>query len=338
MTSIDISRLRRDFLVSASAAPIYRPDRAPKPPADYPCAIAIGAFDGVHRGHQELLAATVRDARERGISAVAVTFDPDPDCVVTDSPAPKLMVPRDRLLALATSGVDAVLVVPFDEGVAAMDHDAFFRRTILPLLDVRSIHVGTDFRLGRGGASTVEVIRAWGESSGIDVTGHDLLRAGDAPITSTRIRSLLAQGDIDEAASELGRCYFIHGTVVSGRGEGTKLGFPTANIRVPRYIQRPAAGVYAGFALDGSTAWPAAINVGIPPTFADKAGAAELEANILGFSGDLYDEDISILFCRKLRPQEKFESIPALVAAVTQNIQDVRDLYGDKQVNLGFDF
>ena len=338
MTVSHISQLRRDFLVSASAAPVYRPDRAPKLPAEFPCAIAIGAFDGVHRGHRELLAATVRDARDRGIAAVAVTFDPDPDCVVTDHPAPKLMAARDRMTALATSGVDAVFVVPFDETIAAMDHEGFFRRTILPLLDVRSIHVGTDFRLGRGGSSTVEVIRAWGECAGIAVTGHDLLRSGEAPITSTRIRSLIAAGELDEAEAELGRRYFVRGRVEAGRGEGTKLGFPTANIRVPRYIQRPAAGVYAGFALDGTTAWPAAINVGIPPTFADKAGAAELEANFLGFDGDLYDEDISILFCCRLREQQKFESIPDLVATVKANIEDVRSTLGDKQVNLGFDF
>ena len=338
MTVSHISQLRRDFLVGASAAPVYRPDRAPKLPAEFLCAIAIGAFDGVHRGHRELLTAMVRDARERGIAAVAVTFDPDPDCVVTDHPAPKLMAVRDRMTALATSGVDAVFVVPFDETIAAMDHESFFRRTILPLLDVRSIHVGTDFRLGRGGSSTVDVIRAWGERAGIEVTGHDLLRSGEAPITSTRIRGLIAAGELDEVEAELGRRYFVRGTVEAGRGEGSKLGFPTANIRVPRYIQRPAAGVYAGYALDGTTAWPAAINVGIPPTFADKAGAAELEANFLGFDGNLYDEDISILFCRRLREQQKFESIPDLVSTVKANIEDVRSTLGDKQVNLGFDF
>ena len=338
MIDVDVGQLRRDFLVSASAAPIFRPDRAPKPPADYPCAIAIGAFDGVHLGHRELLTATVRDARERGIAAVAVTFEPDPDCVVTDHPAPKLMSTRDRLVALATSGVDAVFVIPFDEDIAAMDHDAFFRRAVCPLLDVRSIHVGSDFRLGRGGASTVDTIRTWGEAAGIAVTGHELLRAGDQPITATRIRTLLAAGELDEAAHELGRRYFVRGTVQAGRGEGSKMGFPTANIRLPRYIQRPAAGVYAGFALDGSTAWPAAINVGIPPTFAGEAGVAELEANFLGFTGDLYDEDISILFCCQLRSQQKFDTMEALVSTIKGNIEDVRELFGDKRVNLGFDF
>ena len=335
---IDVNRLRRDFLISASTAPVFRPDRAPQPPADYACAIAIGAFDGVHRGHRELLGATVRDARKRGIAAVAVTFDPDPDCVVTDHSAPKLMAPRDRIAALAASGVDAVLVIPFNEDIAALDHEGFFRHVILPLLDVRSIHVGADFRLGRGGASTVEVIRAWGEGAGIAVHGHELLCSGGEPITATRIRGLLARGDLDEAASELGRRYFVRGTVRAGRGEGSKMGFPTANIGLPRYIQRPAPGVYAGFALDGTTAWPAAINVGVPPTFAHEKGAAELEANFLGFDGDLYDEDISILFCRLLREQRKFDSLDELIAAVKGNIEDVRNLFGDKQVNLGVDF
>ena len=335
---IDIAQLRRDFIIHGSAAPIYRLDRAPYPPTARPCAVAIGAFDGVHRGHADLLARTVRDARARGISAVAVTFDPDPDCVVTDRPASKLMTLRDRLQALAASGVDAVLVVPFDEDVAAMDHDGFFRRVLGPALDVRSVHVGTDFRLGVGGASTVEVIRAWGEREGVDVFGHELVCDGDEPITSTRIRGLLATGDVETAAGELGRRYFVRGTVRPGRGEGTKMGFPTANILLPRYTQRPAPGVYAGFALDGTTAWPAAINVGIPPTFADREGAAELEANFLGFTGDLYDEDISILFCTQLRAQRRFEDVGELIATVKGNIEDVRRLLGDERVDLGFDF
>ena len=338
MTDIDISALRRDFIVQGSAAPIYRLDRAPLPPAALPCVIAIGAFDGVHRGHLDLLGHAVRDARARGIAAIAVTFEPDPDCVVTDRPAPKLTSPRDRCAALATSGVDGVLVVPFDEAVAALDHAAFFERVLAPALDIKSLHVGSDFRLGAGGASTVGDIAAWGIGRGIVVHGHPLLCDGEEPITSTRIRHLVSTGDLDAVERELGRRYFVRGTVSPGRGEGSKMGFPTANIRLPRYIQRPCAGVYAGFALDGTAAWPAAINVGIPPTFANKEGAAELEANFLGFTGDLYDEDISLLFCRQLRAQRRFDDMDELVATIMGNIDDVRSLYGEQKVELGFDF
>lgn len=338
MIDIDINELRRDFMVHGLTAPVYRLDRAPLPPSGLECVIAIGAFDGVHRGHHELLERTVQDARSRGIAAVAVTFDPDPDCVVTDRPAPKLLSVRDRLAALGASGVDAVLVVPFDERVAAMDHDAFFRRVLAPVLTVKSVHVGSDFRLGAHGASTVDVITAWGIQNGIIVHGHNLLCDGESPITSTRIRSLLADGELDAATRELGRRYFVRGTVQAGRGEGSKMGFPTANIRLPRYIQRPQAGVYAGFALDGTTAWPAAINVGVPPTFAGEQGVAELEANFLGFSGDLYDEDISILFCHQLRGQCKFDSMDELISTIKGNIEDVRGMYGEEKLDLGFDF
>ena len=140
-----------------------------------PACVAIGAFDGVHRGHRHLLERCVADARARGVAAVAVTFDPDPDVVVSAAPAPKLLCCADRLRALSASGVDLVLVVPFTSALAALDHEAFFTRVLAPELDIRAVHVGSDFRLGAHGASTVEVIRAWGRDRGIEVLGHDLV-------------------------------------------------------------------------------------------------------------------------------------------------------------------
>ena len=149
--------------------------------------IAIGVFDGVHRGHQELIAALVRDARAHGCKAVVVTFDPDPDVVVSPSPAQKLMTTADRLHALAQTGVDAVVAVPFTPEVAALDHVAFLS-LVSRLVDIRSIRVGSDFRLGRGGASGVDEMRAWGAERGVDVCGHDLLCEGGEAICATRIR------------------------------------------------------------------------------------------------------------------------------------------------------
>ena len=334
--SADIRLLRRDFLWHGSAAPVYRLDTGALPDKPIACSICIGAFDGLHLGHRRLLGLTIADARDRGVPAVAVTFDPDPDCVVGPGPAPKLMASADRIAGLASSGVDAVLVVPFDDRLAALGHAEFFRRALMPILDVRSVHVGSDFRLGSGGTGTVDVLAAWGASVGVDVMGHDLVLDDGAPITATRIRWLLASGDLDAVERELGRNYFIRGTVVTGRGEGTKMGFPTANIRVPGHIQRPAAGVYAGFALEGGNAWPAAINVGVPPMFEGEKGAAELEANFLGFDGDLYGSDIALLFCKLLRPQHRFDSVEELIAAVKANIEDVRELYGDTKEEIGF--
>ena len=326
--------LRRDFLLEGDLAPLITPDSA-RPGGERPaCCIAIGAFDGLHRGHRDLLDRTCADARSRGMAAVAVTFDPDPDVVVSSDPARKLLDGEDRIAALRRSGVDGVLVVPFDAEVAALDHAAFFDRFILPVLDVCAVHVGEDFRLGSGGRTDVETMRTWGEERGIEVFGHELVRDGGEAITATRIRGLVAEGDLDAVERELGRRYFVHGTVVRGRMQGASLGFPTANVELPDLVQRPREGVYAGWVFDGRAARPAAINVGIPPTFRGVDGAAELEANILGFSGDLYGAGLRILFTRFLRSQRAFGSVDELVSVVRGNIEDVRRLYGDGEVEL----
>ena len=172
--------------------------------------IAIGVFDGVHRGHQELIAALVRDARAHGCKAVVVTFDPDPDVVVSPSPAQKLMTTADRLHAVAQTGVDAVVAVPFTPEVAALDH-AGFLALLSRVVDIRSIRVGSDFRLGRGGASGVAEMRSWGSERGVDVYGHDLLCEGGEAICATRIRHELGQGHVELAAELLGRSYMLRG-------------------------------------------------------------------------------------------------------------------------------
>ena len=244
-----VEELTADFLCAGMGgdAPVLNVGGAADAPADgpLPCVIAIGAFDGVHRGHADLLRHAIDDARERGVAAVAVTFDPDPDEVVSAHPAPKLTSMDGRLRALTSIGV-RVAVVPFTRQLAALDHVAFFEGVLAPYLDIRAIHVGSDFRLGARGASTVPIIADWGTQKGIAVTGHDLILDGDAPITATRIRSLIARGDVDSARRLLGRRPMLRGQVGPGRGQGTGMGFPTANVEVPGYAQMPADGVYAG--------------------------------------------------------------------------------------------
>lgn len=327
-------RLRHDFLLEGKPCPVTGLDD-PAPGAARPaCAIAIGVFDGMHEGHRDLLARTVADARGRGLAAVAVTFDPDPDQVLSDHPAHELLSSADRIDAISRSGVDEVLVIPFTPELAALDHATFFERVVLPVLDVRAIHVGRDFRLGAGGAAGVNAIRAWGERRGIEVLGHELLSLDGAVITATRVRGLLAAGELERAERELGRRHFVRGEVVRGRSQGASMGFPTANVALPALAQRPREGVYAGWAFDGRVAWPAAINVGVPPTFAGQEGVAELEANILGFSGDLYGHALALLFCEFLRSSRVFDTQEELVATVLGNIEDVRRRYGDEGVEL----
>ncbi|MDY2777309.1 MAG: riboflavin kinase [Collinsella sp.] len=341
------SQLSRDICLGGRRAPVLTLD-IDAAPASTPlaCAVAIGAFDGCHVGHIELLRRTVADARARGIAAVAITFDPDPDEVVSSHPAPKLMQLPERVSALATSGVDLVVVVPFTASIAALGHEGFLRGVLGGILDIRSINVGADFRLGARGASTVEVIRAWGADRGIDVVGHELVLDDGHAITSTRVRSLISRGALDAALIELGRRHAIWGVVQAGRGQGTGMGFPTANVSVPPRIQMPVDGVYAGFAVVGDSpdplssqgsqpryrAWPAAINVGVPPMFADSIRSARLEANLLGFKGDLYGKRIAIVFDRRLRPSTTFEGIDDLIRAVKADIARTRELFGDSEI------
>lgn len=295
--------------------------------------IAIGVFDGVHRGHHRLIDAVVRDARARGCKAVVVTFDPDPDVVVSPSPAQKLMTTADRLHALAQTGVDAVVAVPFTPAVAALDHVSFLK-LVSRVVDIRSIRVGSDFRLGRGGASGVAEMQVWGAEHGVDVYGHELLCVDGQTICATRIRQELRQGHVELAAELLGRPYMLRGVVASGRHQGSDMGFPTANIQVPDGIQVPADGVYEGLVLVDDTVWPAAVNVGLPPTYADDAASAHLEANLIGYVGDLYGASVSLAFTRWLRPSRVFDSLDELIATVEGNIEDIRHNLGEQGVSI----
>ena len=295
--------------------------------------IAIGVFDGVHRGHRELIDAVVRDARNHGCKAVVVTFDPDPDVVVSSSPAQKLMTTSDRLHALALTGADAVVAVPFTPAVAALDHVGFLE-LLSRVVDICSIRVGSDFRLGRGGASGVAEMQTWGAEHGVDVYGHELLCVEGQTICATRIRQELRQGHVELAAELLGRPYMLRGIVAGGRHQGSDMGFPTANIQVPEGIQVPADGVYEGLVLVDDTVWPAAVNVGLPPTYADDAASAHLEANLIGYAGDLYGASVSLAFTRWLRPSRVFDSLDELIATVEGNIDDIRHHLGEKGVSI----
>lgn len=327
--------LRRDFCLFGSPAPIVRADACQPDGSDaHDAVVAIGAFDGFHIGHQELIRRMVADARRRDVAAVAVTFDPDPDCVVGSGPSPKLMSAADRLAALASCGVDKVLVIPFTRELAALDHVAFFEDVLARCVRLRAVHVGSDFRLGQGGAATVDVMRAWGASCGVDVFGYDLVGIDGAPVCSTRIRGMLEAGDVTGAARALGRRYLVRGRIASGRGEGSQMGFPTANIEVSAGILVPQDGVYAGFALIDGVAWPAAINAGLPPMYAAAAGSAHLEANLIGFHGDVRGHAISLAFDRFLRPSRVFSSTDELIATVLSNIASIRDEFGEKGVDI----
>ncbi|HET6498173.1 MAG TPA: riboflavin biosynthesis protein RibF [Coriobacteriia bacterium] len=287
--------------------------------------VALGVFDGVHLGHQELIASAKRDAARQGIPSVAVTFDRDPDQVLTPaSAAPQLLTLPDKCHFLAEAGADIVLVVPFDAATAALSPGAFVTEVLLDAIAPCTLHVGVDFRFGHGAAGNADALSALGSAHGFSVVAHDLLSLAGSPVTSTRIRALIAAGDLQSAAGLLGRHHRVAGRVVHGRGAGTHdLGVPTANVRAVPHAAVPADGVYAGWATvaDGPP-FPAAISAGVPPSFPEATD--NLEVHILDYSGDLYGCDLTIGFTARIRPLARFDSRDELAAAINDDIAAVR--------------
>lgn len=300
-----------------------------------PTVLAIGAFDGVHLGHRELLYACVREARARGIRSAVVTFDPDPsELLVGDRAQKRLLSIDDRVAFCKSLGIDEILIVPFTTAFAAHSPQEFVADVCEIFGSIVSVHVGENFRFGAHGTGDIETLRELGERYSFHVTAHPLYISGDAPVSSTRIRSVLAEGKVDEAALLLGRYHFVRGTVAHGRGEGTSFGFPTANVCCDGRSCMPGEGVYACVVTDGQRAWPAAANVGAPPTFSEHRDAF-LEANLIGFEGDLYGADLAVLFVEWLRASRPFSSLEELERVVLGNIDWVRHNIGDASVEVG---
>ena len=302
---------------------------------DVPTVLSIGAFDGVHRGHRELLAACVHEARERGARSAVLTFDPDPSELLAGERAQKrLLSIEDRVAFCKAIGVHDVLVVPFTREFAARSPREFVSFVQASFGAVVSVHVGENFHFGSRGSGDIETLRALGEEASIATVAHPLLFLGDAPVSSTRVRRSLGEGKVREAAGLLGRHHFVRGVVAHGRGEGTSFGFPTANVCCDARSCMPGEGVYACVVTDGRHAWPAAANVGAPPTFAAHRDAF-LEANLLGFEGDLYGEELSVVFVEWLRASRPFSSLEELERVVLGNIDWVRRNVGDACVEVG---
>lgn len=284
---------------------------------------AFGVFDGVHRGHRFLIDQAHLSAVSSGGVSVALTFDIDPDEVFHPRRLKKLMTNERRVALLAETGVDAVVVLPFTPSFSSLSPEAFLEATFDGTAPA-FLHVGSDFKFGVRAAGTVHELREWGALAGMQVCGHDLKSKDGAPITATRIRLLLADGDIEEANRLLFRPYLMEGAVEPGRGEGADLGFRTANLTVPDQLRALGDGVYAGWASVDGIRYKAAVSVGVAPTFAGRA-TATCEVHLIDFDGDLYGARIEVEFLHWLRPMMEFPSVDALVSAVKDNIAWVRE-------------
>lgn len=284
---------------------------------------AFGVFDGVHRGHRYLLDCARSTAAETGGASVALTFDIDPDEVFHPTRLKKLMTNEERVRMLADSGVDVVAVLPFTRDFAASSPEEFLVQTFDGTVP-SFLHVGYDFKFGARAAGTVRDLDSWAAVGGTSVQAHDLKSDDGAPITATRIRLLLAGGDVEEANRLLGRPYFMTGVVEPGRGEGADMGFRTANLVVPDQMRPLGDGVYAAYAHVDGVRYKAAVNVGVAATFADRA-TATCEVHLLDFSGDLYSKPVKVEFLYWLRPMRKFDDLDELIATVKGNIAWVRE-------------
>ena len=295
--------------------------------------ITIGAYDGVHRGHQAVIAEVRRQAAAAGARSVVVTFDKHPASVVRPESAPKLLTDLpQKLELLAATGVDATAVVQFDQQMSQQSPFQFVQQVLVECLHTALVVVGDDFHFGRNREGNVSSLRDYGAKSDFEVLPLSLVARSDGPdepISSTAIRRAMAGGQVELAATLLGRPFEARGIVRQGDQRGRQLGFPTANVEVPGYISVPADGVYAGWyeRADGAVHM-CAINLGRRPTFYEHADKSLLEAHLLDFQDDLYGETARVRFTNFLRSERKFDGIDALRSQLKQDVDHARTVLG----------
>jgi riboflavin kinase/FMN adenylyltransferase len=287
--------------------------------------LSVGVFDGVHVGHQKVVGRAVERARAAGIAAVVFTFHPHPLEVLRPGEAPPLIQTFGQKLELMRQlGVAAVVWPQDDDAVLAMTPQAFFDRMVVDALGARAMVEGGDFRFGAGAVGDRALLERLARPRGIEVEFLANVRVDGERVSSTRIRRLIAAGQVAEAARCLGRPYAYVGAVVEGHHRGGRLGYPTVNVDAPRFLV-PAEGVYAGRARAGGAAYAAAVSVGRLPTF-HQAHPVVVEAFLLDFDGELYNEQVSLEFLEYLRPQAAFADAEALRRQMAADCDRVRQV------------
>lgn len=301
--------------------------------------VTIGSYDGVHRGHQLIIGRAVARARELGVPAVVVTFDPHPSEVVRPGSHPPLLAPHHRRAELmADLGVDAVLILPFTTEFSKLSPADFVVKVLVDKLHAKAVVEGPNFRFGHRAAGNVEVLAELGETYDYEVEVVDLYVSGEAgggePFSSTLTRRLIAEGDLAGAHEILGRPHRVEGVVVRGAQRGRELGFPTANVETLPHTAIPADGVYAGWLHAQGEAMPAAISVGTNPQFDGTERTVEAYA-IDRVGLDLYGLHVAVDFLAFVRGQAKFESIEALLVAIGDDVKQARALVEGYEADRG---
>ena len=293
-----------------------------------PVVVALGNFDGVHLGHQEVLRRAVEGGRGRDMKVVAATFHPHPRAVLGAGDPPKLLTPlglRSEMLLLY--GADDVWVIPFDVALSRKTPEQFVKDVLIGEGGAGVVVVGKNFRFGHKAAGHFgDLLRLMREAGGMAV-GVQVRGGGmEGGISSTRIRALVSGGDVTEAAGLLGRPYMLRGEVVVGDRRGRSIGFPTANVLPHTDAVIPARGVYAGFLRFGENEYAACTNVGVAPTF----GRAEsrVEAYLLDFEGDLYGRVVDVSFLKRIREERRFAGVDELIGQIRRDVEEARIIAG----------
>jgi len=276
--------------------------------------IALGNFDGLHRGHLKIIERVKRGAAEHGGTPMAMTFDPHPPRVVRPDKAPPLLMTKDqRLEALYKAGVHCVAVVRFTKELSQWDADTFVRKVLVDWLRVSEVWVGANFLFGHERTGTFSVLRGLGQSYGFRADKIDPVRYKDFVVSSTRIRRLVGEARMDEAAALLGRPYYVDGVIVEGKRRGRELGFPTANLETQNELV-PPNGVYATIMTIDGVVHGGVTNIGMRPTFGETVPT--IETHVLDYSGNLYGQTVRLAFVQRLRDERRFEDVDALRAQI----------------------
>ncbi|NQX27938.1 bifunctional riboflavin kinase/FAD synthetase [Microbacteriaceae bacterium VKM Ac-2854] len=292
-----------------------------------PSAVTIGKFDGVHSGHRAVITELIGAAQAQHLAAVVVTFDRNPLSVIAPEYSPIPLVSNEQKLALlAETGVDATVMLTFDEALMRLTPEQFVEQILVDALEARVVLVGSDFRFGARGAGDLAVLRALGERFGYTVRIIDDVRPEHGRrVSSTWIRELLDEGDVEHATRLLGHEPVVRGLVVHGAKRGRELGFPTANLSPKSQGLIPADGVYAGYLSVGDRTYPAAISVGNNPTF-DGVPLKQVEAYVIDETLDLYDETVDVTFVARIRGMVAFTGIEPLIVQMNDDVDRIRAL------------
>lgn len=288
--------------------------------------LAIGVFDGVHLGHQQIIRQTVADAHQHDAVALVVTFDRHPNAIVAPGRVPPQIFSRSqKIRAIGSLGVDALLEIPFDRSFSEKPGEVFVRELARDLGRIFSICVGANFVFGHKRSGNVELLKKLGAELGFLVHGHGAVALDGELVSSTRIREMIRTGNLDAASQMLGRPYAICGKVMEGDKIGRQLGFPTANLDITGLIL-PPNGVYASVVSVNGSQLKAALNIGSRPTVASGMSELRVEAHLLDFHGDLYGSELELEIGSKLRDEKKFASVEQLKEQIARDVAEVRSL------------